>query len=181
DKGDGGDFTDAPLERFLEHIQREVGVRRLDLSRPAHVRVNGSFDKGALLAGNLNVQVNGDNSAVLLDLVKEFLVAVDESNLFYTIVDSKSGQSVNGASIDVLHGDTETAFNISLRTDSPATAAKAASGFQTLFSIARSVRKGTPEVKFYENASIAFDNDQVSVVTHMPRASLEEFLMGRER
>lgn len=181
DKGDSGDFTDAPLERFLERIQLEVGVKRLDLARPVHIRVDGSFDKGALLAGNLNVRVTGDNSALLLDLIKEFLVAVDQSNLFYTIVDAKSGQSINGASIDVLHGDAETAFNISLKTDSPLTAAKAANGFQTLFSIAKSVRKGTPEVKFYENATIAFDNDQVSVVTHMPRASLEEFLTGRER
>ena len=176
-----GEFTDAPLERFLERIKLEVGVKRLDLSRPVHIRVNGSFDKGAVLSGSLNVQADGDNSALLLELVKEFLTAVDESNLFYTIVDAKNGQSVNGAGIDVLHNESETAFTITLKTDSPHTAARAASGFRTLFSIAKSVRKGTPEVKFYENATINFDNDQVTVVTHMPRAALEEFLTGIER
>jgi len=128
-----------------------------------------------------DVQADGDNSALLLELVKEFLTAVDESNLFYTIVDAKNGQSVNGAGIDVLHNESETAFNITLKTDSPDTAARAAGGFRTLFSIAKSVRKGTPEVKFYENATITFDNDQVTVVTHMPRAALEEFLTGIER
>jgi len=59
----GGEFTDAPLERFLERIKLEVGVKRLDLSRPVHMRVNGSFDKGAVLSGSLNVQADGDNSA----------------------------------------------------------------------------------------------------------------------
>ena len=176
-----GEFTDAPLERFLDRIKLEVGVKRLDLSRPIHIKVDGAFDKGAVLSGNLNVLADGENSAVLLDLVKEFLVAVDESNLFYTIVDAKSGQSVNGASIDVVHDGAQTTFHISLKTDSAETAERAAGGFRGLFSIAKSVRKGTPEVKFYENAIITFDNDQVSVVTHMPRAALEEFLTGSER
>ena len=173
------EFTDAPLERFLFHIKDEIAAQRLDLAKPVHLKVSGAFDKGAVLSGNLNIQTDTENSAVFLDLIKDFLVAVDQSNLFYTIVDTKNGQSVNGASIEVLHNDAETAFNIRLKTDSPATAERAVNGFNALFSIAKSVRKGTPEVKFYENATISFDNDQVSIVTHMPRAALEEFLTGR--
>jgi len=178
-RGTNVEFSDEPLERFLYRIKDEIAAQRLDLAKPVHLRVSGAFDKGAVLSGNLNIQTDTDNSAVLLDLIKEFLVAVDQSNLFYTIVDTKNGQSVNGASIEVVHGDAQTAFNISLKTDSPATAQKAVSGFNALFAIAKEVRKGTPEVKFYENATISFDNDQVSIVTHMPRAALEEFLTGR--
>src|SRR5215510_10722979 len=79
------EFTDVPLEQFLYRIKAQVAAQHLDLAKPVHLKVSGAFDKGALLAGSLNVQTNGENSAVLLDLVKEFLVAVDQSNLFYTI------------------------------------------------------------------------------------------------
>src|SRR5258708_1775746 len=68
-----GEFTDAPLERFLDRIKLEVGVKRLDLSRPIHIKVDGAFDKGAVLSGSLNVLADGENSAVLLDLIKDFL------------------------------------------------------------------------------------------------------------
>lgn len=176
---DQAEFTDAPLERFLDRLKVEVGVKRLDLSKPVHLKVGASFDRGAILAGDLNIHTDSENSAVLLDLIKEFLVAVDQSNLFYTIVDTRNGQSVTGAAIEVLHSDIDTTFNISLKTDSPVTAQQAAGGFNALFSIAKAVRKGTPEVKFYENAAITFDNDQVTIVTHMPRAALDEFLTGR--
>lgn len=175
------EFTDAPLEQFLYRIKAEVAAQHLDLAKPVHLKVSGSFDKGALLSGSLNIQTDSENSAVLLDLIKEFLVAVDQSNLFYTIIDTKNGQSVNGASIEVLHSDAQTAFNITLKTDSPATAQKAVNGFNALFAVAKEIRKGTPEVKFYENATISFDNDQVSIVTHMPRAALVEFLTDNGR
>jgi hypothetical protein len=51
-----------------------------------------------------------------------------------------------------------------------------ANGFKNLFSTAKVIRRGTPEVSFYENAAVNAENDQVTIVTHMPRAALDEFL-----
>lgn len=174
------EFTDVPLQRFLDRLKLEVAASRLDLSQSVHIKLERSFETDKSFEG-LKVFVDGENTDEFLLSLRDFLTSVDESNLFYTIVDRKRGQSIDSAAIDVLHNETGTTFGISLKTDSPATAEKAVGGFQALFSIAKSVRKGTPEVKFYENASITFDNDQVSVVTHMPRAALEEFLTGREQ
>ena len=178
------EFTDVPLERFLDHVKLVVRTKSLNLSRPIHLKVSESFDPrdpGDVLFGTLDIHTGTASSAVLLDLVTQFLLAIDESNLFGALVDTKNGQSINGASIEVLHNDAQTAFNITLKTDSPATAQRAVSGFNALFAIAKRARKGTPEVKFYESATTSFDNDQVLIVTHMPRAAIEEFLTDNGR
>ena len=123
----------------------------------------------------MSVSAESENSIVLLGLAQEFLSAIDDSNLFYFVSDRLDNR-LTAAAIDVSHGQIETAFNINLKADNATSARMMANGFKSLFSAAKVIRRGTPEVKFYENAAINTENDQVTIVTHMPRAALEEFL-----
>jgi hypothetical protein len=169
------EFSDVPLQKFLEQLKLEVRNGGLDLSKPAQLSIKGTPRDGSLLSGKLSVTAESENSIVLLGLAREFLSAVDESHLFRSFSD-RIGETLAAASIDVSHGQLETTFRISLKADNAVSARMLANGFKNLFSTAKVIRRGTPEVSFYENAAVNAENDQVTIVTHMPRAALDEFL-----
>ncbi len=147
----------------------------VDLSKPAQLSINGTLKNGSLLSGKLSVSAESENSIVLLGLAQEFLSAIDDSNLFYFVSDRLDNR-LTAAAIDVSHGQIETTFNINLKADNATSARMMANGFKNLFSAAKVIRRGTPEVKFYENAAINTGNDQVTIVTHMPRELLKSSL-----
>lgn len=74
----------------------------------------------------------------------------------------------------VSRGQIAAAFHISLNADSSGTAfplAGAPGSIDTLW-------RTTAENRSYLNSSLPVGNDQVTVITHMPRAALADFLIG---
>lgn len=74
----------------------------------------------------------------------------------------------------VSHGQIAAAFHISLNADSSGTAYPPASATRSIDTLWRA----TAEHKSYVNTSLPVANDQVTVITHMPRAALAGFRTG---
>jgi hypothetical protein len=114
--------------------------------------------------------------AVLLELLKDFLVAVDESLILRSMVSANDNEEINGASLDIKLNGMEIAFSISFTSDSKPTAEKLAGNFQWLFQLAIRQLSDRPEVQFYLNSKIYFVNNQAFIVARMPRVSFDKYL-----
>ena len=83
------EFTDVPLQKFLERLKLEVETGAPIFQNPHSLSIKGTLKNGSLLSGKLRMLLSAEseNSIVLLGLAQEFLSAIDDSNLFYFVSD----------------------------------------------------------------------------------------------
>lgn len=82
----------------------------------------------------------------------------------------------------ILRGDnSDFKSNITLNFESPRRAQMAASGYNSLLAVVRFQRKGKTEAVLLDQVNITPENDQVFIVTRLPRAALDSLLKANEK
>lgn len=165
----------SKLEDFLGEIGSLVESGKLDIKQPLHVQIQAAFDSGDITQGSLKFSTDS-SKPVILGLLKEFSLALDESRLFSVIANSKRGEKIIGADLDLKLSEDDVSFSATFKSDSPQTAKNIANRFSGIFKLVAAYRKGYPESDFYRDAQITFKENQTFIVTRMPRASLEDYL-----
>ncbi len=164
-----------PFMQFWAKLRYYVGEKKIDLSKDYKVRLKGDFPNGKISEGDISFSLNHAQPE-LLDLFKDFTVAVDESKLLKVIALESFGEKVNGADLQIDFGETEVDFKLMLKTNSENTAERVTTRFKLLFAATSYVVANNPEGEFYKNAVITSEKEKVFVHGKISRASLEKFL-----
>jgi hypothetical protein len=170
------DDSDEALKSFLDQVRRLVADGTFDLSKPFDVRLESDLVEGKLVNPQISL-LRGDD--IVFTLTQDLAGALRESNYLFAF--RKSAENyvyVNKIRLDFSLDKSEAVGNFTLDTDSPPTARQIASAFKVMFDFSRRQTAGTPEALIYQNAQINFENNQVFIVTRLPRASLTAILKG---
>lgn len=165
----------GPFNKFYAKATELVRSHKIDLSKEYHVGIKTEFEKGNLLDGRLSLVISPNNPS-LLELLKDFLAAVDESSVLKVVAVGSRDEAINKLEIGIDSIQADFRFNLSFKTNGPLTAQNVARRFRWLFEIAKHMMGGKPEVEFYESGAIEAEKDQVLIKTKISRQALKRFL-----
>lgn len=165
----------APFNKFYAKAASLTGSQKIDLSKNYQIHIKTEFDKGNILDGKLSFETNPNNPA-LLELLPDFVVAVNESRVLKIVAFESKNEAVTGAEIEINSAESDFYFKLNFKTNSPSTAKNVANRFNWLFVIAQKALAGNPESEFYKNGAIEADKNQVFIATKISRQNLERFL-----
>jgi hypothetical protein len=164
-----------PFMQFWSKLRGYVHVKKIDLGKNYQIRLKGDFSNGKISEGDISFSLNPAQPE-LLELLKDFLVAVDESRLLKVMALETLGETVEGADLQIDFGENEVDFKLTLKTNSENTGAKVMTRFKVLFAATGYVLEDNPEAEFYRNAVIHSEKEKVFVNGKISRANLEKFL-----
>lgn len=164
-----------PFMDFWQKLRTDVADGKIDLTKNYDFRIQGKFADRKVSNGDLKFEIN-ENSPELLDHLKRFLSAVDESNLLKVIAVESLGEKINAADLNVKFNDSDVDFKLSLDANSETTARNIASRFSLLLSLTARFVEGGPEEEFYKNAVVASEKDQILVSGKISRKNLVKYI-----
>lgn len=165
----------APFMEFWQRMQTKIASGKIDLSKNYEIRINSSFSNRKVVGGDLNFFVNG-STPELLDTLKDFMSAVDDSNLLRVIALETYGEDIKNADLNIKLDDTDVEFGLVLEANSETAAQNISSRLRMIFTVTARLTEGSPEEQFYRNATIGFEKNKITVNGRITRANFERFL-----
>jgi hypothetical protein len=170
------DYPDiAPFMRFWGKLQTKVAAGEIDLGKNYDIRIRSNFSEKKVSKGDLKLSIN-ENAPALLELLKEFMTAVDESRLLTVIALDGFNENLTSADLQVKFDETDVNFKVVLKADSEVSAQNIASRFRVVFGLTARITEGSPEEEFYKNAVVTTEKEQLAVSGKISRANFEQFL-----
>lgn len=155
------------LKDFQDKIVRLIQSGNLDLSKPFEAKFFADSVKGILTNPKFEL-IAGDR--LIDELQREWFDFVALGVLL-------SDASTEKASFHISSDGKVITSNLALRLNNSEKAALFASGYNKAFSDERA--KGKPNYQYklvFENTKVSSENNQVFIVTRLPRAAIDEFL-----
>jgi hypothetical protein len=165
----------APFMRFWTKMQSGVESGKLDLKKNYDIRIQSNFSEKKVSKGDLKFSVN-ENAPALLELLKEFMTAVDESQLLKVIALDSFNEQIDSADLQIKFDETDVNFKVALKSDSETSAQNIAARFRLIFAVTAQLTEGNAEEEFYKNAVITTEKEQIFVNGKISRAGFERFL-----
>lgn len=165
----------APFMEFWQRMQTKIASGKIDLSKNYEIRIKSSFSNRKVVGGDLNFFVNG-STPELLDTLKDFMSAVDDSNLLRVIALETYGEDIRNADLNIKLDDTDVEFGLVLEANSETAAQNISSRLRMIFTVTARLTEGSPEEQFYRNATIGFEKNKITVNGRITRANFERFL-----
>ncbi len=165
----------APFMRFWEKLQAKIEADKIDLSKNYDVRIQSNFSDKRVSKGDLKFSVN-ENAPELLELLKEFMSAVDESRLLNVIALDSFNEQIDSADLQIKFDETDVSFKAFLKSDSETSAQNIASRLRLIFGLTAQVTEGNAEEEFYKNAVITNEKEQITINGKISRVNFERFL-----
>ena len=164
-----------PFMQFWSKLRGYVHVKKIDLDKNYRIRLKGDFPNGKISEGDISFSLNAAQPE-LLELLKDFLGAVDDSRLLKVIALETFGETIGGADLQIDLADTDVDFRLMLKTNSATAAERVATRFKLLFIATGYILEDNPEGEFYNNAVINSEKEKVFVHGKISRANLKKFL-----
>ncbi|CAN5522842.1 hypothetical protein BH18ACI1_BH18ACI1_08060 [soil metagenome] len=161
------EFNSKPIDEFGNKIRQLIKDGKLDLSKPFEIQfvadlVNEKFTnpKFQLISGD----------SLIDELQKQWFEAISESRLF------TNGSLVTRIGFAAKNDGNTLATNLSLKPKSPENTVVLESVFRIGFLAAKKQTQNFQTKIFVENTVISSENNQVFIVTRLPRGSLDALL-----
>ncbi len=164
-----------PFMQFWSKLRLNIYQKKIDLNKNYKIQIKGSFPQGKISEGDISFTLN-HNQPKLLELLKDFLVAVDDSKLMKVMALERFGETINGADLQIDFAENDVNFKLALKTNSENTAERVTTRFKILFSATALVLRENPAGDFYKNAEITSQKEKIFVCGKITRANLEKYL-----
>jgi hypothetical protein len=169
------DLNAEPFVRFWQKFSGYTKTFRIDLQRTYQLELKSDFPSGKISEGDISFKMNSAQPE-LLELLKDFTSAIDDSNLLKILALEKLGEKITGAEIQLIYGEVEVEFNLMLKTNSENTAERATTRLKTLFIVTGSFLKNSSAGEFYKNAEISAKDEQIFVKGRMNKSNFINYL-----
>ena len=170
------DYPDvAPFMRFWEKLRDKTEAGKIDLSKNYDIRIQSNFSGKRVSKGDLKFSVN-ENAPELLELLKEFMTAVDESRILKTVALESFNEDIVSADLEIQTDETHVNFKAVLKSDGETSAQNIASRFRLIFNLTARLTEGNPEEEFYKTAVVTTEKEQITVVGRITREKFQQFL-----
>lgn len=169
------DLNAEPFVNFWQKFSGYTKTYRIDLQRTYKIELKSDFPTGKISEGDISFKMNSAQPE-LLELLKDFTSAIDESNLLKILALEKLNEKIIGAEIQLNYGEVEVEFNLMLKTNSENTAERATTRLKTLFVVTGSFLKNSSAVEFYKNAEIFAKDEQIFVKGKINKSNFINFL-----
>lgn len=164
-----------PFMQFWAKLQNKIATEKVDLRPNYDIRIQSNFSNKKVSKGSLKFKIN-ESSTELLDLLKDFMNAVDDSNLLKVIALDNLQEDINNADLQIKFDDADVNFKLILSANSDSTAQNVASRFRIVFALTTQFVQNAPEEDFYKNAIITAEKEQITVTGKISRTNFEQFL-----
>ncbi len=171
-----GDYPNVePFMQFWTKLQDKIKTGKVDLSKNYDIRIQTNFSEKKVSKGDLKFYIN-ENSPEMLELLKEFSTAVDDSNLLKVVALDSLNEDITSADLQIKFDETDVHFKVAVKSNSEISAQNIASRFRLIFGLTARIVEENPEEEFYKNAVITTEKEQVFVHGKISRANLQQFL-----
>ena len=165
---DEGAINKKPLKDWLARANEMKVKGDLDLSGVIELVIEAELDPSGKLHNAQVVQKTGDPK--LIEITKEFVAALSDSNALYFLKDPKYPEETKQLRLTVKMDAAEVAAQVETEAKTPERAEELATGYSKLLGIAQIVRGDKDEAVLYKNTKISANGKQVIVNFNMPRA-----------
>jgi hypothetical protein len=170
------DINRKPLKDWLKTANDLKSLGKLDLSKSVEVTIIADFDENGKLQGGPRVtEKSGDK--VLVDLAKELVAAIIESNLTKFLRDPKTNRlDTRQLTITIKLNDQELLGKVQYDAASPERANEISKGYNGLLFAGKIARQGKDEEPLLKNTKAAADGKQIILNFTMPRQEASELI-----
>lgn len=169
------DLDAEPFVRFWRKFSGYTKTYTIDLQRKYQLHLKSDFPTGRFSEGDISFKLNSAQPE-LLELLKDFTSAIDESNLLKILALEKLDEKIVGADLQLDYGETMVELNLTLKTNSENTAERATTRLKTLFAVTGSFLKNSSAAEFYKNAEILAKNEQIFIKSKISKVNLIKYL-----
>jgi hypothetical protein len=166
---DEGAINKRPLKVWLARAYEMKVKGELDLSGVIELVIEAELDPSGKLNNPKVVQKTGDPK--LIEVTKDFVAALSDSNALYFLKDPDFPQDSRQLRLTVKMDDTEVQAKVETEAKTPERARQLASGYNGLLFVGQLQKQGKDEEILYKNTKISADGKQVIVNFKMPRAT----------
>jgi hypothetical protein len=164
-----------PFMSFWRRMQSNIADGKIDLSKNYQIQIKSNFVNKKVVSGNLEFFIN-ENSPELLEVLKNFMTAVDDSNLLKVIALDSFSEDLKNADLQIKFTDQDVNFQLVMEADSENSAQNITSRFRMIFNVTARLTQDVPEEEFYKNAIIFSEKNKISVQGKISRKNFEQFL-----
>ncbi|MGB7922622.1 MAG: hypothetical protein WCF57_05200 [Pyrinomonadaceae bacterium] len=165
---DEGAINKKPLKDWLARANQMKVKGELDLSGVIEMVIEAELDPNGKLRNAKVVQKTGDPK--LIELTKDFVAALSDSNALYFLKDPKFPEDTKVLRLTVKMDATEVVSRVETEARTVERAQELASGYNNMLGAAQFLRSGKDEEVLYKNTKISSNGKQVIVNFKMPRA-----------
>jgi hypothetical protein len=165
---DEGAINKKPLKDWLARANQMKVKGELDLSGVIELVIEAELDPSGKLHNPKVVQKTGDPK--LIELTKEFVAALSDSNALYFLKDPKFPEDTKLLRLTVKMDAAEVVARVETEAKTAERAEELATGYNALLLGGRIIRSGKDEEVLYKNTKISANGKQVIVNFKMPRA-----------
>lgn len=169
------DLDPEPFMRFWRKVNSYTREQTIDLNRIYQINLKSDFPTGKLSDGDISFAMNSAQPE-FHELLKDFTVAIDESNLLKILALEKMNEKIIGADLQLNYGETDVEFNLELKTNSENTAERATTRLKMLFAVTSSFFKNNTAEEFYKNAEISANKEKIFIKSKMAKVNLIKYL-----
>ncbi len=177
----GSYFED--LESFLEDLQKLNGIEKFDLDFDRFTFTEKTFvpcnPKGDPVPQHSEIIQRIDNQW-LQPAITDAAYKTEGWDFLSDCLPNDKFKTAKSAGIDLSYDKSEFKYGISITKDSPQKAQQLAENFIQSLKLYKLDEEKIVAQKLYENTSIKSENNQVFIVTRLPRGSLDALLAEKD-